>query len=186
MRRLLGLVVLALLAPVLPAAATPTTSLELDREPEAWDGKVVTLQGELVGDYSIRREGVWVQLNDDVYVDAPVAGGGELAGANLGVGLRIPLELFDSSWGTPGRYRVRGPIVEVTGTFRFHDPAHLGETFVDVTSLELVEPSRQLPAENVVWPWQVGGGLLVLGAGFWLLARFRGSGFRVRTLNPKH
>jgi hypothetical protein len=82
---------------------------------------------------------------------------------------------------------VRGPIVEVSGTFRFHDPSHLGETFVDVTTLELVEASRHLPSQSLVWPWQVGGGLLALGAGLWLLARFRvqGSGFRVQRWNPK-
>jgi hypothetical protein len=147
---------------------------QLDTNPDTWNGVRVALTGELIGDYGARSDFVWVQLNEDPYVDAPLRDGGSLQGANSGVGLRIPMGLFDdSAWGLPGRYRHRGPIVRIEGTFKYHDPATLGETYVAVDMIELIEPSKATPARHDLWPFVVGIALLISGAGMTIVARRR-------------
>jgi len=146
MRRLLPLLVLATLT-----VAAPALAVDLDELLEAGadhNGKTVELTGELVGDYSVRSDGVWVQLNVDAYVDAPLLETGQLAGTNTGMGAHVPLDVFDESWGAPGGYRQRGPIVTVTAIFRYHDPALQGDTYLDVISVSLIERSEPLSEET--------------------------------------
>lgn len=146
---------------------------ELDADPAAYAGQEVTIQGEIIGDYGIREDVVWVQVNDDPYVDAPLVETGELAGTNVGIGVRIPREAFDPSWGEPGSSTIRGPVVRVTGIFRYNDPDESGETFVEAARVELVEPARVLeqpPARQ--WPAITGGVLTLVGLGALGYARF--------------
>lgn len=146
MRRLLPLLVLAILAIAAPAAAVDLDEL-LDAGADH-DGEKIELTGELVGDYSVRSDGVWVQLNVDAYVDAPLLETGQLAGRNTGIGAHLPLDVFDEAWGAPGGYRQRGPIITVTAVFRYHDPALQGDTYLDVVSVSLVETSKPLSEET--------------------------------------
>lgn len=127
--------------------AAPAAANELDdllADAAANDGTEVVLTGELVGDFSPRSEGIWVQLNVDGYVDAPLLETGKLAGTNNGIGAFLPTELFDEAWGEPGGYRQRGPVVMVTAIFRYHDPRFQGETYLEVTGVELVAASMPL------------------------------------------
>jgi hypothetical protein len=146
MKRLLPLLVLTIFTIAAPAVAIDLD--ELLEQGADHNGETVELTGELVGDYSVRSDGVWVQLNVDAYVDAPVLETGQLAGTNTGMGAHIPLEVFDESWGAPGGYRQRGPIVSITAVFRYHDPALQGDTYLDVVSVSLVETSRPLSEET--------------------------------------
>ena len=86
---------------------------------------------------------MWTQLNDDGYVLAPVLEDGELVGSNVGVAVRIPGELA-AGLDPPGGYRIRGPVVELTGVWEYHDPDLGGETYVDVLALTIIEPGRKL------------------------------------------
>lgn len=154
MMKLLAAVVATLLS-VVPVS-------ELDGEPDAWDGREVTVTGEVIGDYSVRGDVVWFQLNDDPYAAVPLGERNLPAGGNIGIGVRVPSELWDPDWGGPGRYGVRGPIVEIKGRFLHNSPADQGETFIDGHTAVLVEPSRPIerpPASPV--PAVVG---VVLGA----------------------
>ncbi len=147
---------------------------ELDRDPEAFAGRMVTLEGELIGDYGRRGDMVWVQLNDDPYVEAPIPGGGEPAGTNQGIGLRIPAELFaPDTWGPPGSARYRGPLLRVVGEFRYHDPALAGETYVQVTDVVLLDPARPLPRGELGIPGRIGILLIVVAAVIFAVARYR-------------
>jgi hypothetical protein len=102
----------------------------------------VTVEGELVGDYGYRSSGVvWTQLNDDPYARTPLVDGGALAGSNVGIGVRIPQRLLEGA-DPPGGYRLKGPLVRVTGDWRYHDPGRGGESFLDVLALEVIEPGR--------------------------------------------
>ena len=146
MRRLVPLLVIVILA-----IAAPAVAVDLDELLEAGadhDGDTVALTGEFVGDYSVRSDGVWVQLNVDAYVDGPLLETGQLAGGNTGMGAHIPLGVCDESWGAPGGYRQRGPIVTVTAIFRYHDPALQGDTYLDVVSVRLIEESKPLSEET--------------------------------------
>lgn len=168
-----------MIAFALPAAATEVSAGELDAAPDGWNGLEVTVVGEVVGDYSVRKEWVWVQLNDDPYVSEPLSESGRLQGANVSVGVRLPSDLFSETWGPPGSYRVRGPVLAVTGVFRYADPATGGETFVDATEVELLEPALALEAP----PSEMGllfaaVAMMAFGGGLWGRARWR-------LLNPK-
>ncbi len=137
----------------IPAQATEVavSVVELLEDGEAHAGQQVTVAGELVGDYGFRRDGsMWTQLNGDSYAIRPIVDGGPLRGANLGIGIRMPEEL-GRQLDPPGRYRRVGPVVLVTGIWRFHDPGRQGETYLDVQSIKLQAPGRKLE-EHPNWP----------------------------------
>lgn len=157
-----------------PAGAGPSPGVEevtvedLLADPEAHTATPVLVRGELVGDFGERRDGtVWAQLNGDAYAEEPLRSGGSLAGANLGIGVRFPAGLWPG-FEQPGGYRVRGPVVELTGEWRYHDPGRGGESYLEVTGVVLLEEPLALE-EGVRWlPLGLGLGLFgaaaVLGA----------------------
>lgn len=170
------LLVLALCAVALPAAAQEVVSVgDLLLEPAVYNETEVAVVGELVGDYSKRDQEVWVQLNDDDYVDAPLGEpGSEGNSTNTGIGIRIPLGLFDEVvTDPPGRYGWRGPKITVTGVFLHFDPELGGETYIDATDLGLVEPGRPIATPGPGVALIVGPLLALVGVGIFLTARRR-------------
>lgn len=188
MRRFLLLPVLVIVVLVMSApgaagaeamAATAVEPVHHDRvtvsdllaDPQAYERVVV--QGELVGDFGRRSDGtVWTQCNGDAYAGSPLREGGSLAGANVGIGVRIPADVWPDL-DRPGGYRYRGPIVELQGIWRYHDPARGGESYLDVTGLEVLEAARPL-SEPMNWlPLGLGAGLLALTLAVGLATRRR-------------
>ena len=156
-----------------PASAADEVSVdELVEQAADLAGEEVTVEGELVGDYGFRDDGwMWTQLNGDVYVHEPIREGGSPLGANNGIGIRMPIELAEGL-DPPGRYRSRGPVVLATGTWKFHDPERQGESFLEVESLVLIDPGRELN-EDADWRVIVSGALLISGAAATWFARPR-------------
>ncbi len=168
MRRLLLLLAVAvlLLAPAVPALGqVPVGGLLTD--PSLYQGEV-TVEGELVGDYGYRSDGtVWTQLNDDTYAREPLLEGGPRTGGNIGIGVRIPAALLEGL-DPPGGYRKRGPLVQLTGVWEYHDPDRGGESYLDVEQLSLIEPGREF-GEGVSVPASLAGVALIVAAGaLWL------------------
>jgi hypothetical protein len=169
-RRTVTLALLAITLAAWPGAAPPAAAQvvipvsELIENPEGYAGGQVSVTGELIGDYGFRSNGyMWTQLNDDTYVRDPVVEGGELAGGNTGIGIRMPDDLA-RDLDPPGGYRRRGPIVLVTGTYAFHDRSRQGETFIDVEVIEIIEPGRRID-EGIDVTTLVAGAALLLAAG---------------------
>jgi hypothetical protein len=132
------------IVPGTAAAAEGTTVSELIADSEAMSGLEITVRGELVGDYGFRDDGwTWTQLNGDTYAGSPIRDGGQPLGGNTGVGVRMPTGL-GVGLGPPGGYRNRGPIVEVSGVWKHHDPARQGESYLEATTLTVVEPGWPL------------------------------------------
>ncbi|MCL1600339.1 MAG: hypothetical protein M3112_02230 [Actinomycetia bacterium] len=151
-----------------PVSAAEVTVLELVADGSRYSDVEVTVTGELIGDYGNRRDGfTWTQLNGDSYTRAPVADGGELVGANVGIGIRVDTELAEGL-DPPGRYRTVGPIVVVTGIWKYHDPARQGETYLDVTAIETVVSGRVLHEPPLWWAFAVGLALMAVSGGLWL------------------
>ncbi len=161
MRRIC-LLVLVLVGWAVPASAQTVIPVdELTGTGAVYDQTEVTVAGELVGDFGVRGDGtVWAQLNDDSYADGPLRETGTHGEGNTGIGVRFDGSLaFDLD--QPGGYRWRGPIVEVTGIWHHHDADRGGESYLEATSFDLVEPARQL-ADPVFWPlWIIGIGLVL-------------------------
>lgn len=122
---------------------------DLLETPTEYAGEI-SVVGELIGDYGFRSDdSMWTQLNDDSYALDPVLDDGALTGGNIGVAVRIPVALTEQL-DPPGGYRVRGPVVEATGVWKYHDPDRGGETYIDVIELTVVEPGRGL-TEHPTW-----------------------------------
>jgi len=165
--------VLGALLLVLPAQADgdAVTVSDLVAEGEAWAGNTVTVEGELIGDYGRRADGsVWTQLNGDAYVSEPLADGGAAVGGNIGIGIRMDASLA-ASLDPPGRHGIRGPVVRVTGVWRWHDSRRQGESYLDVATLELIESGR--PIRNGTDWASAALGLALLGSAavLWLFGR---------------
>lgn len=167
MRQLLRVSVLTtalLFVPASASAAEEVSVAEIVGMAAELAGAEVTVEGELIGDYGFRDDGsMWTQLNGDTYVDQPLRNGGSPVGANVGIAVRMPVELAQGL-DPPGRYRYRGPVVRATGIWKYHDPQRQGESYLEVQSLTVTESGRQLD-EEVNWTAVILGALLLTGAG---------------------
>ena len=144
-----------------PSAPDPIPLSDVLASPTTYDLEIITIEGELVGDYGFRRDGfMWTQINDDTYARAAIVDGGARSGANVGVGMRMPSEL-GRDLDPVGGYRLEGPVVRATGVWRYHDASRSGESFLDVIALEVVDRGRRL---------EEGPDVAVFGAGVVLLA----------------
>lgn len=162
--RLTLLVAALLLGPAPAHAAEELSITEVLASGDELAGKEITVEGELIGDYGFRDEGsMWTQLNDDPYVDQPLREEGSPIGANIGVAVKMPTALAESL-DPPGGYRNRGPVVRITGIWRYHDPERQGESYLEVQSLTVIESGRHLEAE-ANWTPIIFGALLLVGAG---------------------
>lgn len=164
-RSLLPLVVVlvgVLIAPAVALAEDILPVSALIENPDAYDQTVVTIQGEIVGDFGRRGDIVWVQVNDDPYVDTPLVERAGPVGTNTGIAVRYPASM-QGDWGPPGAYGIRGPIVEVTGVFRHLDPGTGGMTFVQAAKVTLIEPSRDVAIPGGSPLPVIIGGLLTVG-----------------------
>ncbi|MCL1593919.1 MAG: hypothetical protein M3132_06160 [Actinomycetia bacterium] len=141
---ILFLLFVFLVVVVAPATAVAVHSDDLLENGAMYDGQEIVIVGELIGDFGFRRDGwMWTQLNDDSYAEAPVVEGGALTGPNSGIAVRMPTEM-GRPLDAPGRYRTVGPVVEATGIWKYHDASRAGETFLEVTSIRVVQPGRRL------------------------------------------
>lgn len=162
--RVIGLATVFLFITVPASAAEELQVSEILELGTELAGEEITVEGELVGDYGFRDDGsMWTQLNGDAYVDQPLREGGSPVGANVGIAVRMPAELA-KSLDHPGGYWNRGPVVRVIGIWRYHDPARQGESYLEVRSLTVTEPGRQL-GDEVNWTAVTFGALLLASAG---------------------
>lgn len=138
-----------------------------------YNNTMITVEGELVGDYGFRRDGfMWTQLNDDSYARDAIVDGGPRTGANVGIGVRMPASLGDDL-APVGGYRLEGPLVQLTGVWRYHDPDRGGETYLDVEHLVTIEEGRRLE-EGPDWVvFAFGAALIVVSLVMWRRNRAR-------------
>lgn len=144
---------------------------DLIADGEAYDNTLITVEGEFVGDYGFRRDGfMWTQLNDDSYARNALVNGGPRTGANTGIGVRMPSALGENL-DPVGGYRLEGPLVQLGGIWRYHDPDRGGETYLDVAELVVIEGGRRLE-EGPDWV-VFGFGVVLIGtsAALWYRRR---------------
>lgn len=116
--------------------------------PQTYDDSIVRYRGEVVGAVLRRRDGAWVQLNDDIYAgDAgPLPSHRDFRGGNGGVGVFISAELADEITfvGGPSSH---GDVLEVVGLFHRVDPIAGEVTVIRAQDGRLTAPGR--PFEDV-------------------------------------
>lgn len=165
--RLLVMTTLFFTVPGTAAAAEEISVSELITNSEATSGSEVTVEGELVGDYGFRDDGwMWTQLNGDAYARSPIRGGGQPLGSNTGVGVRMPTQL-GVGLDPPGSYLNRGPIVEIRGVWKHHDPARQGESYLEVRLIRIIEPGQTMNEEAQWIATWIGLGLLTGSLALW-------------------
>ena len=158
---LLTVLMILLSGTPLAAAGQVVPVSDLLADGERFAGSEITIEGELVGDYGFRHDGsMWTQLNDDSYARDALVDGGPRAGANVGVGIRMPTSLGDGL-APAGGYRLEGPLVQATGVWRYHDPERGGESYLNVSALTVIEDGRRLE-EGPDWAVFAAGSLLLV------------------------
>lgn len=105
--------------------AQPLSSTELINTAKSYDGRIVSYEGEIIGDVMKRATGAWININD-----------GENA---IGI------------WGSSsvakdiiytGSYKSFGDKVEVTGIFHRACPEHGGDLDIHAQSLRKINSGR--------------------------------------------
>lgn len=144
-------------------AATPLADEPIGRAvsgevlacPFAFDGRLVTYVGEVVGDVLARDGGSWLLVNDDPYAleMGPLTAGGTPVGTNSGLTVWLP-DPLDELADEPGRRDVRGDVLEVTGRVHRTDPADGGGLTIRASDARVV--SDAVTIETPVHWRQVG------------------------------
>lgn len=107
--------------------AQSISSTELINNAKLYDGKVVTYEGEVIGDIMVRGDYAWVNLND---------------GGNA-IGIWIYKDLTRDILYT-GSYKSKGDWLEVTGVFNRACFKHGGDLDIHAQSVRKITPGRLL------------------------------------------
>jgi hypothetical protein len=108
--------------------AQPVSSTELINNAKLYDGKVVTYEGEVIGEIMVRGEYAWVNVND---------------GQNA-IGIWIEKSLIKDIIYT-GSYKSKGDGVEITGIFHRACPEHGGDLDIHAQAIRKIRPGKPIP-----------------------------------------
>jgi len=96
--------------------------------PSLYEGKEVTVKGEVIGDIMKDGESFWINVEDD------------------GFFIGIVIDSFQKEKiRYLGRYRIQGDIIKVSGTYHLHCPLHSGERDIHAEQLEIIENGYEIP-----------------------------------------
>jgi hypothetical protein len=139
--------------PMADVAPVPVTSGSLFGCPAAFDGRLVRLRGEAIGDL-LRGPGGrrWVQVNDDAYASVgPLGTHRRTLGSSSGTAVLLPAGADVAVLGGPG---VHGDALDVVGVFEAAAEADQGGPAVIAEAVEVTGrggPVADLPALRVRW-----------------------------------
>lgn len=128
MRMKATLAVVFLLCATLPLAAQSITCQQLINEAVLWDGKTVTIDGEVVGDVLKVGGFEWLNVND---------------GTNA-LGVWADIKDVDGMEIVPGNYSVKGTSLEVEGIFNRTCSLHSGETDIHLVNVKVVGEHKEV------------------------------------------
>jgi hypothetical protein len=153
--------VFCLLSSVYNAEAAPVVSSEeLLNEPDKYDGKTVTYQGEVIGDIMLRGEDAWVNVRDK--------------GAAIGVFCSKQLV---EGIKHQGSYGFQGDIISLTGVFNRSCPQHGGDTDIHSEKIVIIREGGKI--SHPIEPQKVKAGIFlpvlafVLAIAHLLIRKFR-------------
>jgi hypothetical protein len=140
--------------------------------PSAFDGLRVTFVGEAIGEILRRRDGAWVQVNDDDYAlqHGPMGRHLEQAGFNTGLSVWLPDGLHERVEGV-GRPEVRGDVLRLEGVLLRADPDDGGGITLRADRLEVLAPTVEVPEVLHLLQAGIAAALAVLALAALLWAR---------------
>ncbi|OIP38002.1 hypothetical protein AUJ95_07395 [Candidatus Desantisbacteria bacterium CG2_30_40_21] len=97
------------------------TSGELVAKCREYDGKNITLKGEIIGEVAKRGGNAWLNISD----------------GNYGIGVFAPISMIPVISHT-GNYNAKGAVVSVAGTFHRACSEHGGGLDIHATTIKLV------------------------------------------------
>ncbi len=98
--------------------AQPSTSLDLINNAKRYDNKTISYKGEVIGEVMIRKDYVWLHVNDGI----------------IAIGIWAPKTMIQDIR-YAGDYHKKGDIVEVSGMFHRSCSEHGGD--VDIHASEI-------------------------------------------------
>lgn len=114
------------------------TTTDLVEHMDKYDGKVVTVRGEAIGDLMVRGTHAWITVNDDEYAIRSLQEHGNFRGlSNMGIGVWVPesegrkIEVF-------GGYKNKGSTVRLTGIFHRACDQHGGDTDIHADRVDVL------------------------------------------------
>lgn len=110
----------------------------------SYDGKTVSITGEVIGDILYRKDCVWINV---------------LSPEGTAIGVKTTLNAIQNIQFT-GNYRQRGDMVSVTGTFYRFNKEELGETMILAKEIKVIAPGQKTPAP--ITPQKAGTAILLL------------------------
>jgi hypothetical protein len=136
---------LFLLALAGPLSATATFApgdrvpiADLIKNMRKYDGKVVTIRGQAVGDGLMRGDFGWVTIDDDPFSNKSAEEGGALVGmSNISMSVWAPKPDVEQVR-FYGGYKNQGDAVRVTGVFHRACPEHGGDTDIHASGFEVI------------------------------------------------
>lgn len=112
-------------------------------DPRKFDGKVVILEGEIVGVAVKAKDGYFVQLNQDPYIQKSLAEGGKFSGSNNAIAVFLKPEEFRKIKNF-GNYHNKGDLVSIEGVFHAACSDHNGETDIHAFRLEVIKKGYRI------------------------------------------
>lgn len=103
---------------------------DLYEKEEIYDGKVVIIEGEVIGEKIGKNENVWINLKDDDY----------LIGVFISKKEAEKIENF-------GRYKIKGDIVRIKGIYNKICEQHYGERDIHALKLEVIYKGEKYSEE---------------------------------------
>lgn len=121
MRMKLVLTIVILLWASVILSAQSITCQQLINEAALWDGKTVTIVGEVVGDILKAGDSEWLNVNDGTNALGVWTSAEEVSGIEI----------------VPGNYSVKGTFLEVDGVFNRTCSLHSGETDIHLVNVQV-------------------------------------------------
>ncbi len=107
--------------------AQSISSTELINNAKLYDGKIVTYEGEVIGDIMLRGEFAWINVND---------------GQNA-IGIWTDKNLTKDIFYT-GSHKFKGDVVEITGVFQRACLEHGGDLDIHAQGIRKVRQGREV------------------------------------------
>ncbi|MCE5224002.1 hypothetical protein LLG10_07470 [bacterium] len=132
----------------------PLVISELLQNHSYWDQRVISLTGEVIGQPLFAQDLACIHLLDQ-------------EGNAIGVWME---KVYLSQISYYGRYRIKGDMVNVEGTFNLICSSHSGDTDIHASKITIIQQGKVVSSDKPVWSLFIIGWILLLYPGALVLS----------------